>query len=133
VRLLERSVSVDHSTIQRWVERYAGELESVFRKRHKRYGPYISWRMNETYVKLYSATVSQDSNFELYLPKISVVKPPCPAVLKSLADTPAWVFGSLKLDGIFCGYKTQHIHVRLALTRQWFCVLVRAASKSVII
>jgi putative transposase len=33
--LLERGVSVDHSTIQRWVERYAGELESAFRKRHK--------------------------------------------------------------------------------------------------
>ena len=49
--LLERGVSVDHSAIQRWVERYAGELESVFRKRHKRHGPYISWRMDETYVK----------------------------------------------------------------------------------
>ena len=50
--LLERGISVDHSTIQRWVERYAGELESVFRKKHKRHGPYISWRMDETYVKL---------------------------------------------------------------------------------
>lgn len=50
--LLERGISVDHSTIQRWIERYAGELESVFRKKHKRYGPYISWRMDETYVKL---------------------------------------------------------------------------------
>jgi transposase-like protein len=51
-RLLERSVSVDYSTVQRWVERYAGELESAFRKRHKRYGPYIRWRRGETYVKL---------------------------------------------------------------------------------
>jgi putative transposase len=50
--LLERGVSVDHSTIQRWVERYAGELESAFRKRHKRCEPYTSWRMDETYVKL---------------------------------------------------------------------------------
>jgi putative transposase len=50
--LFERGVSVDPSTGQRWGERYAGELESMFRKKHKRCGAYISWRMDETYVKL---------------------------------------------------------------------------------
>ncbi len=50
--LLERGIKVDHSTIQRWVERYAHELESVFRRKHKRSGNYTSWRMDETYVKL---------------------------------------------------------------------------------
>lgn len=50
--LLERGISVDHSTIQRWVERYGKELESIFRKKHKRYGAYTSWRMDETYIKL---------------------------------------------------------------------------------
>jgi len=33
--LLERGVKVDHSTVQRWVERYSGQLESIFRKKHK--------------------------------------------------------------------------------------------------
>ena len=50
--LLERGVKVDHSTVQRWVERYAGQLENIFRKKHKRYGSYVSWRMDETYIKL---------------------------------------------------------------------------------
>ena len=50
--LLERGVSVDHSTVQRWGERDAGELESIFQKKHKRCGAYISWRMDETHIKL---------------------------------------------------------------------------------
>ncbi len=33
---LERGLKVDHSTINRWVIRYAPLLEQVFRKRHKR-------------------------------------------------------------------------------------------------
>jgi hypothetical protein len=44
---LERGVSVDHSTIQRWGERYAGELEPIFWKKHKRCGASISWRMEK--------------------------------------------------------------------------------------
>ncbi|CAM4489678.1 MAG: IS6 family transposase ISPko6 [Legionella sp.] len=48
---LERSLKVVHSMINRWVLRYAPELEEVFRKRHKR--PVgISWRMDETYIKV---------------------------------------------------------------------------------
>lgn len=44
---LERGLKVDHSTINRWVLRYAAQLEEVFRKRHKR--PVgISWRMDES-------------------------------------------------------------------------------------
>lgn len=46
---LERGLKVDHSTINRWVLRYAAQLEKVFRKRQKR--PVgISWRMDETYM-----------------------------------------------------------------------------------
>ena len=45
---LERGLNVDHSTINRWVIRYAPELEMAFRKKHKR--PVgASWRMDETY------------------------------------------------------------------------------------
>jgi len=44
---LERGLKVDHSTINRWVIKYAPLLEDVFHKRHKR--PVgISWRMDRT-------------------------------------------------------------------------------------
>ena len=46
----ERGLSVDHSTIQRWVEYYSPQLEEVFRKNKKR-TPNGSWRMDETYLK----------------------------------------------------------------------------------
>ena len=49
--MLERGVSVDHSTINRWVIRYSPELESEFRKNHKR-KPGRSWRMDETYIRV---------------------------------------------------------------------------------
>ncbi len=48
---IERGLTVDHSTINRWVIKYAPQLEETFRKRHKR--PVgISWRMDETYIKV---------------------------------------------------------------------------------
>ncbi|MEY4064374.1 MAG: hypothetical protein RIR26_582 [Pseudomonadota bacterium] len=46
----ERGVDVDHSTIHRWVLKYAPELEEEFRKRKKPVGP--SWRVDETHVKV---------------------------------------------------------------------------------
>ena len=50
--MLERGVEVDHSTIQRWVQRYSDDLEQVFRNNYKKKTGYISWRMDETYVKV---------------------------------------------------------------------------------
>jgi putative transposase len=47
----ERSLIVDHSTINRWVIRYAPQLEEQFRKKYKR-EINGSWRMDETYLKL---------------------------------------------------------------------------------
>jgi transposase-like protein len=46
----ERGVSVDHSTSNRWVLKYAPQLEEAFyrRKRPVR----TSWRMDETYIKV---------------------------------------------------------------------------------
>ncbi len=44
----ERGLSVDHSTIARWVLRYAPILSQRMR-RHVRY-PNRSWRVDETYV-----------------------------------------------------------------------------------
>ena len=50
--LLERGVSIDHSTVQCWVVRYSAELESEFRRRYKKRRPYVTWRLDETYVKI---------------------------------------------------------------------------------
>ena len=48
---MERGLKVDHSTLNRWVIHYSPQLEVAFRKRRKR--PVgISWRMDETYIKV---------------------------------------------------------------------------------
>src|SRR3977135_4170504 len=46
----ERGVAVDHSTLNRWVIKYAPAFEKVFRRRQQPVGR--SWRMDETYVKI---------------------------------------------------------------------------------
>jgi transposase-like protein len=68
----ERGLSVDHTTIYRWVQHYAPELE-------KRCRPHLkmttdSWRVDETYVKvkgvwmyLYRAVDSHGDTLEFYL------------------------------------------------------------------
>lgn len=47
----ERGLSVDHSTINRWVIHYSPQLEERFRKKQKR-PVTTSWRMDETYLKI---------------------------------------------------------------------------------
>jgi transposase, IS6 family len=68
----ERGLHVDHTTIYRWVQHYAPELEQRCR-------PYLkmtsdSWRVDETYVKikgiwmyLYRAVDSQGNTLEFHL------------------------------------------------------------------
>jgi putative transposase len=46
----ERGVAVDHSTLNRWVSRYAPEFEKQFRRRQHPVGK--SWRLDETYVRV---------------------------------------------------------------------------------
>jgi transposase-like protein len=46
----ERGVEVDHSTLNRWVVKYAPLLEKQFRARKRAIGS--SWRLDETYVKV---------------------------------------------------------------------------------
>jgi transposase-like protein len=70
--MVERGLSVDHTTIYRWVQRYAPELE-------KRSRPHLktttdSWRVDETYVKikgvwmyLYRAVDSQGNTLDFHL------------------------------------------------------------------
>jgi transposase-like protein len=48
--MAERGVDVDHSTINRWTIKYSPLLEEAF---HRRKRPvWVSWRMDETYVKV---------------------------------------------------------------------------------
>lgn len=70
--LLERGLSVDHTTISRWVQHYAPELD-------RRCRPHLklttdSWRVDETYVKvkgtwmyLYRAVDSAGNTLEFWL------------------------------------------------------------------
>jgi len=51
--MAERGVSVDHSTIHRWVVRYSPELEAEFRPGKRLVGG--SWRVDETYIKVKGA------------------------------------------------------------------------------
>ena len=47
---LERGISVDHSTIHRWVIKLVPLFEKIFRKYKRPVG--ISWCMDETYVSI---------------------------------------------------------------------------------
>ena len=51
--MLERGLEVDHSTIGRWVLRYAPELNK--RVRHEIRPPNRSWRVDETFVRVAGA------------------------------------------------------------------------------
>src|SRR5918992_112033 len=46
----ERGVAVDHSTLNRWVIKYAPEVEKSFRRRQCPVGR--SWRLDEPYVRI---------------------------------------------------------------------------------
>ncbi len=68
----ERGLAVDHTTIYRWVQRYAPELEKRCRPHLKACND--SWRVDETYVKikgtwtyLYRAIDSQGNTLEFLL------------------------------------------------------------------
>jgi transposase-like protein len=70
--MLERGLHVDHTTIYRWVQQYAPELE-------KRCHPHLkpttdSWRVDETYIKikkewmyLYRAVDSEGNTLDFWL------------------------------------------------------------------
>ena len=55
--MVERGIEVDHSTINRWVLKYAQEFD-------KRIRPHLrstndSWRVDETYIKVLSTGIMQ--------------------------------------------------------------------------
>ncbi len=47
----ERGVSVDHSTVNRWVFCFLPKLEKIFRKKHKK-SVATCWQFDETYIKV---------------------------------------------------------------------------------
>src|SRR5207245_1485245 len=51
--MAERNLGIDHSTIGRWVLRYAGELNKRIRRELRH--PNRSWRVDETYVRVAGA------------------------------------------------------------------------------
>src|SRR5918992_1445853 len=70
--LAKRGINVDHSTIWRWVQRYAPELASRQRAHLKPTNK--SWRVDETYVRvkgewcyLYRAVDSEGATVEFFL------------------------------------------------------------------
>jgi transposase-like protein len=70
--MLERGLHVDHTTIYRWVQHYAPELEKRSRPRLKACND--SWRVDETYIKikkvwtyLYRAVDSEGNTLEFLL------------------------------------------------------------------
>lgn len=70
--MTERGLSVDHTTIYRWVQCYAPELEKRCRPHLKTTN--VSWRVDETYIKvkgvwmyLYRAVDSQGNTLEFLL------------------------------------------------------------------
>jgi transposase, IS6 family len=77
--MAERGLRVDHSTVARWVLRYAPELSKRMRRHLRR--PGSSWRVDETYVRvagawtyLYRAIDSQGDTIDFMLsPKRDLV------------------------------------------------------------
>ncbi|MFK0569888.1 IS6 family transposase [Endozoicomonas sp.] len=72
--LEERGIQLDHTTLYRWVQKYAPQLEAEHRKRRKVSG--TSWRMDETYIKvkgewtyLYRAVDTQGQTVDFLLTK----------------------------------------------------------------
>jgi transposase-like protein len=68
--LLDRGVEVDHTTIFRWLQAYAGELEKRVRPHLRRCNG--SWRVDETYVR---DTVAAKRFFRKALAQPHVVSP----------------------------------------------------------
>ncbi len=70
----ERGIGVDHTTLYRWVQKYAPEIEKRLRWHWRGHEFQASWRVDETYVKvkgewkyLYRAVRAQGATIDFYL------------------------------------------------------------------
>src|SRR5438105_3100725 len=89
----ERGLHVDHTTIYRWVQRYAPELEKRCRPHLKACND--SWRVDETYIKikkvwmyLYRAVDSDGNTLEFLLSPTRDAEAAKRFFLKALPSTP---------------------------------------------
>jgi transposase-like protein len=72
--LEERGIAVDHTTLYRWVQKYAPEIEKRLRWHRRGHELNGSWRVDETYVKvkgewkyLYRAVSADGDTIDFYL------------------------------------------------------------------
>jgi len=94
--IFERGVEVDHTTIYRWVQRYAPEMEKRMRWYLKGcYGS--SWRVDETYIKvkgvwkyLYRAVDNKGKTIDFYLSHTRNSKAAQRFLQKSMGGLKAW-------------------------------------------
>ena len=93
----ERGIKVDHSTIYRWVQHYAPEMERRLRWYWKRPGLSRSWRVDETYVKvkgkwvyLYRAVDKSGDTIDFYLSATRNTKAAKRFLGKALKGLKAW-------------------------------------------
>jgi len=92
----ERGVDVDHSTIYRWVQNYAPEIEKRLRH-HLRSSLHTSWRVDETYIKvkgkwvyLYRAVDKCGDTIDFYLSSTRSSKAAHQFLSKALRDRNEW-------------------------------------------
>jgi transposase-like protein len=90
--MIERGLHVDHTTIYRWVQRYAPELEKRCRPHLKACND--SWKVDETYIKvkkvwfsLYRAVDSAGNTLEFLLRPTRDAKAATDFFLKALRST----------------------------------------------
>ena len=68
--LAERGVEVDHTTLYRWTQRYAPELEKRTAWYRSRLS--FSWRVDETYVRVKAGNTSTVRSTRTVRPSISI-------------------------------------------------------------
>jgi transposase-like protein len=89
---VERGLEIDHTTVWRWVQRYAPELEERTRPHLKPTNK--SWRVDETYVRvkgrwfyLYRALDSGGATIDFYLSAFRSAEAAKALFAKALADS----------------------------------------------
>ena len=94
--MTERGVAVDHSTIYRWVQRFAPEMEKRLRWQWRR-PQSVSWRIDETYIKvrgkwayLYRALDKLGNTIDFYLSATRNTKAAKRFLGKALRGLKAW-------------------------------------------
>ena len=98
--MLERGMEVDHTTIYRWVQHYAPEIEKRLRWYYKPTMGY-SWRVDETYIKvkgkwvyLYRAIDKYGKTVDFYLSSTRNIKAAKRFLGKALKSIKSWAHPS---------------------------------------